>query len=144
MPNRLTREGREAFREFIDGNVDRMQGLFDRVARRNPSKALELIASLAEFCIPKLQRTEFQMAPAFVAHVTVSDPVEAARVYEQVMGGALALDAVRFEPMPIASATSEHGVPSEPIAPSPSGHAAQASAPLIERQLASPNGVRDG
>lgn len=36
----------------------------------------------------------------YVGEVTVSDPIEAARVYEQVMGGALAIDAVRFDVLP--------------------------------------------
>lgn len=68
----------------------------------------------------------------YAGEVTVSDPVAAARVYAEIMGGAIAIEAVRFEP------SSEPGVLSEPVAHSPSGHAAQASAPLIGRDAASP------
>jgi hypothetical protein len=60
--------------------------------------------------------------------VTISDPIEAARVYRDLMGGSIAIEAVRFE------ATCERGVPSDALSASPSGRPAEAPAALIERQ----------
>jgi hypothetical protein len=74
----------------------------------------------------------------YAGEVTVTDPTDAARVYEQIMGGAIALEAVRFEP------TSEAGVRSDVLAPSPSGHAPEAQSPRIKRQADPSNGARDG
>lgn len=58
VPNKTTVVAREAFVAFLDGNSERIGVLFNRVARRNPAKAIELIIKIAEFVIPKLARTE--------------------------------------------------------------------------------------
>jgi len=49
---------RDVFSTFVDANADKVQQLFDRVAARDPAKALDLLARLSEFVIPKLARTE--------------------------------------------------------------------------------------
>jgi hypothetical protein len=46
------------FAAFVQGNAPKVQGLFDRVAKKNPIKALEIMVRLAEFVVPRLQRTE--------------------------------------------------------------------------------------
>ena len=57
-PNKATALAREAFANFIADNAGRVQELFDQVAADNPAKALELMTRIAEFVIPKQQRTE--------------------------------------------------------------------------------------
>ena len=57
-PNRATRDVRTVFSAFVEANAEKAQALFDRVASRDPAKALELLARLAEFVIPKLARTD--------------------------------------------------------------------------------------
>ena len=42
----------------MEANAEEAQDLFNRVAARDPAKALELLARLSEFVIPKLARTE--------------------------------------------------------------------------------------
>ena len=40
---------REAFTELLEDNMDKVQELFDKVAEKNPQKALELMLKLSEF-----------------------------------------------------------------------------------------------
>jgi hypothetical protein len=59
-PNKTTSAARKMFTDFLEANVDRVQDLFDRVAKKEPARALELLTKVAEFVIPKLQRTELK------------------------------------------------------------------------------------
>jgi hypothetical protein len=56
--NRVTKETREAFRLLIEANTDKLDGWLQKAAKKNPIAALTLLKDLAEFVIPKLQRTE--------------------------------------------------------------------------------------
>lgn len=57
IPNRATADARSVFSALLENNADQAQALFDRVAKKNPGKALDVLAKLAEFCIPKLSRS---------------------------------------------------------------------------------------
>jgi hypothetical protein len=57
-PNKATTAVREVFAQFVEMNAANVQALFDRVAKDDPAKALDLLARLAEFVIPKLARSE--------------------------------------------------------------------------------------
>ena len=54
--NKATARLREAFTELLEGNMGRVQELFDKVAEKNPQKALELLLKLSEFALPKPRR----------------------------------------------------------------------------------------
>jgi len=56
--NKTTREIRESFQMFVEGNADQFQTWIERVAEKNPAKAIELVSNLAEYVLPKLSRTE--------------------------------------------------------------------------------------
>jgi hypothetical protein len=56
--NKATVRLREAFRELLEGNMGRLQELLDKVAEKNPQKALELMLKLSEFALPKLRAIE--------------------------------------------------------------------------------------
>jgi len=58
VPNKATRDVRAIFSEFVEANAEKAQALFERVATRDPAKALELLARFAEFVVPKLARTD--------------------------------------------------------------------------------------
>ena len=58
VPNKATGDVRAVFSAFVEHNADRAQELFDRVAKKDPAKALDLLARLSEFVLPKLARTE--------------------------------------------------------------------------------------
>jgi hypothetical protein len=91
VPNKATGDVRKMFAAFVEGNASRVQILFDRVARKNPAKALEILTRFSEFVMPKLQRAEID------AHVTASvrevpawqdmSPVEAAALYQEIIQG---------------------------------------------------------
>ena len=49
---------REAFTDLLEGNMGRLQELLDKVAEKNPQKALELLLKLSEFALPKLRAIE--------------------------------------------------------------------------------------
>jgi hypothetical protein len=58
VPNKATATAREAFAAFVEGNAAKVQALWNRVARNDPARALEIFAKLTEFVLPKVARTE--------------------------------------------------------------------------------------
>lgn len=56
--NKATTAVRDVFSRFVENNAGKAQELFDRVAKDDPAKALDLLARLSEFVIPKLARSE--------------------------------------------------------------------------------------
>ncbi len=59
-PNKATATVRDVFSQFVEANAAKAQSLFERVAAEDPAKALELLARLAEYVLPKLARTEIK------------------------------------------------------------------------------------
>ena len=57
-PNKVTARLREAFTVLLEDNMVKVQELFDKVAEKNPQKALELLLKLSEFALPKLRAIE--------------------------------------------------------------------------------------
>ena len=57
-PNKSTQEVRDSFHCFVEGNQDKFSEWIERVAEKNPAKAIELVTNLAEYILPKLSRTE--------------------------------------------------------------------------------------
>lgn len=55
-PNKATETIRNAIATFAEGNVAEVQKLWQRVAEKDPDKALDLYVKLAEFVLPKLSR----------------------------------------------------------------------------------------
>jgi hypothetical protein len=60
VPNKATTVVRDAISGFVDGKADQVQELWERVARKDPAKALEIYAKLAEFVLPKLSRSTIE------------------------------------------------------------------------------------
>lgn len=66
IPNKATTEFRDTVRRLLDSNADNVGRWLTLVAegdgsengRPDPGKALDLLAKLAEFAAPKLNRTE--------------------------------------------------------------------------------------
>ncbi|MDB4107035.1 hypothetical protein N9595_01010 [Bacteroidia bacterium] len=61
--NKATTRLREAFTDLLEGNMGRLQELLDKVAEKNPQKALELLLKLSEFALPKLRAIEVNDEP---------------------------------------------------------------------------------
>ena len=59
VPNKATRNAREAIARFVDGNVDRLQGWLDEIAEQEgPMAAWRCMTDVMEYHVPKLARTE--------------------------------------------------------------------------------------
>lgn len=70
-PNKVTKELREAYSDLLENNIGRVQELFDKVAEKNPQKALELLLKLSEFAIPKLRAIEVNNEPEEAMHTSL-------------------------------------------------------------------------
>ena len=57
-PNKVTRTVREALTAFVEGNVDKMDELFERIAENDPARALDLLLKASEFAAAKLSRAD--------------------------------------------------------------------------------------
>jgi len=101
VPNKVTQSAREVFAAFLEHNAPKAQRWLDRVAVRNPGKALDVLVKLADFFMPRLQRTEVTGAngtPLARHDAPITDAAEAARVYAQLMSGTeIDIGSVRFE-----------------------------------------------
>jgi hypothetical protein len=62
---------RECITAFVENNAPKVQELFDKVAESSPAKALELYARIAEFVIPKQNRTEIDPGEGGRATLTI-------------------------------------------------------------------------
>jgi hypothetical protein len=58
VPNKATREAREAIAMFVESNTDKLQGWLDKIAEESPLAAFDRFMSVVEYHIPKLARTE--------------------------------------------------------------------------------------
>lgn len=157
VPNAVTRSVREIFQAFVEGNAAKVQELWDRVARHQPAKALSIYAKLAEFVLPKLQRTELSghVTGAVTEYPAWEDisPVAAMQVYAEIMqigkepGDTRARDGVKFLPPKHsedyyagvraereaqAARLHHHAAPLPPAPQSPSRHAAAQDAEFTE------------
>jgi hypothetical protein len=56
--NKTTRDIKEAYRMLIESNLDNLTGWLERIAEKDPEKAIKIISDLSEYVIPKLARRE--------------------------------------------------------------------------------------
>jgi len=105
--NKATRDVRTAFTLLVEKHVPKMDRWLERVAKDDPKSALELIAKLADFIVPKLQRVEVRPLPPALPDEEV-DAASAAEVYARILGEPgmdlsrlrFALPAIEHEPPP--------------------------------------------
>lgn len=60
IPNKTTKEIRDAFQLFVENQQDNFAEWIERVAEKNPAKAIELVTNLGEYILPKLSRSEIK------------------------------------------------------------------------------------
>jgi len=98
--NAVNQTVREMFQEFVYKNASTAQELYERVAKKDPKAALQILTNLADFVLPRLQRTEMSIAGApLVSPNPISDASEAATVYATVLGNTqFDLTLVKFSP----------------------------------------------
>jgi hypothetical protein len=76
-PNKTTGLAKKAIVAFLEHNAPKVQSLFNRVAKENPARALELYDKFAEYVLPKLTRTTLvgdPDAPLQVPMISISFP----------------------------------------------------------------------
>lgn len=56
--NIATRDIKEAYRQLIEKNLDNLTGWLEKIADKDPEKAIRIINDLSEYVIPKLARTD--------------------------------------------------------------------------------------
>ena len=71
-PNKATKALREAYSDLLENNISRVQELFDKVADKNPQKALELLLKLSEFALPKLRAIEVNNESEEAMHTSLN------------------------------------------------------------------------
>lgn len=90
-PNKATAAGREAIAAFVDGNAERLNRLLDKIefgivddngkciVPPDPKGAFAAFASVVEYHIPKLARTELAGDPAAPLVLSLEDRREAGK-----------------------------------------------------------------
>lgn len=58
VPNKVTSDIKEAYRLLIESNIPNLSKWLDRIAEKNPERAITILSDLSEYVIPKLARTE--------------------------------------------------------------------------------------
>ena len=56
--NHNTRDIKEAYQQLIERNLDNLTGWLEKIAEKDPEKAIRIINDLSEYVIPKLARQE--------------------------------------------------------------------------------------
>lgn len=69
-PNTIASDTREAFKTLVESNHNNMTLWLTEVADKDPAKALEIIAKLAEYCIPKLARAVDENGKDAISNLT--------------------------------------------------------------------------
>lgn len=62
--NKVTRDVREIIAKVAEKNGGKLSGWLDRVARKNPARAIDLYLRMIEYHIPKLSRQEIVKPPS--------------------------------------------------------------------------------
>lgn len=60
IPNKATKEIRQAFKLLLEDNLDNMKVWLSDVAEEDPERALNILLKMSEFVVPKLQRQEIE------------------------------------------------------------------------------------
>lgn len=62
-PNKTTAEARQAIATLLEGRIDRLCNLLDRVEEDDPARALGLYLQLLEYYVPKFARRNDSFFP---------------------------------------------------------------------------------
>lgn len=73
VPNKITADVRKAFSLLLEGAAPDLQAWLRRVAKKEPGRALDIVAKFAEYHIPKLSRTELSTG-SDTLKIEITDP----------------------------------------------------------------------
>jgi len=90
VPNKVTAEARVALKMLIDNLTGELEAWIRKGAAKKPLEAAKVVAQLAEFCVPKLSRSEHIVPPGSApligatTNVTISEK-DAAEAYRRML-----------------------------------------------------------
>jgi hypothetical protein len=58
VENKVTKDIKEAYRQLIEKNLDNLTAWVEKIAEKDPEKAIRILSDLSEYVIPKLARTD--------------------------------------------------------------------------------------
>ena len=58
VENKTTRDIKEAYKNLVENNLDNIKTWLEKIAAKDPEKAVYIIINLSEYVLPKLARTE--------------------------------------------------------------------------------------
>ena len=95
--NKTTRTLREWITKLVEHGMQTAEVDYDRI--KDPAKKLALLATFSDFVIPRLQRSEFVLPPSGSdgPPITVTDAIQASRMYAEAMAGRLDASRVVFK-----------------------------------------------
>jgi len=76
IPNKTTKEIRDAFQMLVEDNLDNMKIWLSDVGETDPERALEILIKLSEFIVPKLSRTDIKAEVTDKSIVINLKPIE--------------------------------------------------------------------
>jgi hypothetical protein len=106
--NKVTLEARQLFNEFVQHNAAKVQSWIDRVAKKDPAKALTIFYNMADFVLPRKARTEVVHSGEPLVTLNVTDSAEAAATYQSILGNTK-FDLSRITFAPPHSVVAEQG-----------------------------------
>lgn len=93
-PNKATKETRELFVQLVEERHDDIGVWLDKVAAKDPGKAVDLILRIAEYFIPKLARSEVDLSnsdgslqPTTIIVNSKEDAEEIKKLRDRIDGG---------------------------------------------------------
>lgn len=75
-PNKLTADVRTTIKLIAERKILEVEGWLERVAKKDPAKAMDLYTKMIEFHVPKLQRTEMTGLDGGAITIQASDKDE--------------------------------------------------------------------
>lgn len=73
--NHISKEVKEGIALFVHTNRHRLIEWLERVAEKDPARAIEIVLSASEFVAPKLQRIEADIR-ADITEIRILEPLE--------------------------------------------------------------------
>jgi hypothetical protein len=121
--NTVNQSVREIFQEFVYRNASTAQELYEKVSKKDPAKALQILTNLADFVLPRLARTEVvPSGDPLVSLNPITDAAQAAATYASILGNTkINLNVITFAPphqTPESTVVAEQGqIPPDPRPP---------------------------
>jgi len=85
VPNAVTTDTRIAFRNFVEGRIGLLDEWMDKVAAKDPDKALDFMLKFSEYFIPKLARTELANEDGKEFIVKITNYAGSAKFYSETI-----------------------------------------------------------